>query len=139
MTLVALLAMTTCAWAQVTEVTPTPHKNEWTFAMPDYDIELEIEYETELAPDSMAIKKLTSSSLENGTLTLNFEDADEIEAGKPYLVKVPTTFSFAATPFAGIKSLTIKKAALRRISRLWSSIGVGSCFLRCFYDKEQNL
>ncbi|GEM_PF-1766992 len=34
------------------------------------------------------IKELaTSSNLNNGTLTLNFEDATTIEAGKPYLVK----------------------------------------------------
>ena len=34
------------------------------------------------------IKELaTSSNLSNGTLTLNFEDATTIEAGKPYLVK----------------------------------------------------
>ena len=138
------------------DVTPTENRNEWTITMPGSDIELEVEYETELAlnevddntatlaewngyeadvtltrtlaagvwntlavpfnvsaatiaiinaslaPNSMVIKKLASTSLENGTLTLNFEDANEIEAGKPYLVKVPTAFSFAATPFAGI-------------------------------------
>ena len=137
-------------------VTPTANKNEWTFQMPAYDVEVNVEYETALAlnevddntatlaewngyeadvtltrtlaagmwntlavpfdvssatiaminatlaPNSMVIKKLASSSLDNGTLTLNFEDANEIEAGKPYLVKVPTTFAFAATPFAGI-------------------------------------
>jgi hypothetical protein len=55
-----------------------------------------------LAPNSMVIKKLASTSLQNGTLTLNFEDANEIEAGKPYLVKVPSEFKFATTPFAGI-------------------------------------
>lgn len=39
------------------------------------------------------IKELaTSSNLNNGTLTLNFEDATTIEAGKPYLVKwMPAT------------------------------------------------
>ena len=39
------------------------------------------------------IKELaTSSNLNNGTLTLNFEDATTIEAGKPYLVKwIPAT------------------------------------------------
>jgi len=137
-------------------VTPTGTKNQWTFQMPAYDVEVNVEYETaltlseeadnaatlkewdgyeadvtltrtlsdaswntlavpfnvssatialinaSLAPNSMTIKKLASTSLQNGTLTLNFEDADEIEAGKPYLVKVPTTFAFAATPFAGI-------------------------------------
>ena len=33
------------------------------------------------------VKALDSSSFVNGTLTLNFEDATTIEAGKPYLVK----------------------------------------------------
>ena len=33
------------------------------------------------------LKALDSSSFANGTLTLNFKDATEIEAGKPYIVK----------------------------------------------------
>jgi hypothetical protein len=33
------------------------------------------------------VKTLASSSFAGGTLTLNFEDATTIEAGKPYLVK----------------------------------------------------
>lgn len=37
------------------------------------------------------IKTLTSSSFAEGVLTLNFEDATEIEAGKPYIVKWPFT------------------------------------------------
>lgn len=32
------------------------------------------------------VKTLSSTSFSNGTLTLNFEDANSIEAGKPYLV-----------------------------------------------------
>ena len=41
-------------------------------------------------PDGWTVKQLTSSELNSstGTLTLNFDDATEIEAGKPYLVKV---------------------------------------------------
>ena len=34
------------------------------------------------------VKELVSSTLADGTLTLNFSDATSIEAGKPYLVKV---------------------------------------------------
>lgn len=37
------------------------------------------------------IKELTSSSYADGKLTLNFEEADYIEAGKPYLVRWPFT------------------------------------------------
>lgn len=39
------------------------------------------------------IKKLSTTSVTEGTLTLNFEDATSIEAGKPYLVKVLSTIS----------------------------------------------
>lgn len=71
-------------------------------------------YNTFSVPFSMAIpsgwtvKELSSSSFAAGTLTLNFANATEIEAGKPYLVKVsanvvnPTfddvTVSSATTP-----------------------------------------
>ena len=37
--------------------------------------------------DNATVKTLASSSFDHGTLTLNFEDATRIEAGKPYLVK----------------------------------------------------
>ena len=122
------------------EVTPTANKNEWTFQMPAYDVELEIEYETALALNEAtdntatlaewngyeadvtltrtlqtggwntvalpfsadttamytlaasmgitAVKELKSATLENGTLTLNFNNATSLVAGKPYLVKV---------------------------------------------------
>ena len=39
------------------------------------------------------IKKLRTTSVTEGTLTLNFEDATIIESGKPYLVKVLSTIS----------------------------------------------
>ncbi|MBQ6768842.1 MAG: hypothetical protein IJP46_09315 [Prevotella sp.] len=37
--------------------------------------------------DGATVKTLSSSSFSNGTLTLNFTDANSIEAGKPYIVK----------------------------------------------------
>ena len=37
--------------------------------------------------DHATVKKLSSATQSGGTLTLNFEDATSIEAGKPYLVK----------------------------------------------------
>ena len=37
--------------------------------------------------DNATVKTLASSSFDHGTLTLNFEDATRIEAGKPYIVK----------------------------------------------------
>ena len=39
-------------------------------------------------PTGWTVKELSSATLENSTLTLNFQDATSIEAGKPYLVKV---------------------------------------------------
>ena len=40
-----------CLWVASDPLyaTPTGNKNEWTLDMPDYDVELEVEYETELA------------------------------------------------------------------------------------------
>ena len=37
--------------------------------------------------EGATVKTLSSSALSDGTLTLNFEDVTEIEAGKPYIVK----------------------------------------------------
>ena len=113
------------------ELTKTA-EGEWTLAeMPAFDVELEVEYYTELKEDEAidydaigstadiwlsrtlktgswntfaspvaidadqltalgitAVKQLSTSSFSEGVLTLNFADATEIEAGKPYLVKV---------------------------------------------------
>ena len=46
----------------------------------------------------MSVKQLASTTLENEgkTLKLNFEDANEMVAGTPYLVKVSTDFDFSA-------------------------------------------
>ena len=49
-----------------------------TFAVP-FDID---------TPDGWTVKELKSSTLADGTLTLSFGNAQGIEAGKPYLVKV---------------------------------------------------
>ena len=53
-------------------------------------------------------KKLVSSSLTDGILTLNFEDAENIEAGKPYLVKVSADLSFKDNTF---NSFIVSKTA----------------------------
>jgi len=53
----------------------------------------------------MSVKQLASTSLANDgkTLMLNFEDAQTIEAGKPYLVKVTSDFDFSAQALPGIE------------------------------------
>ena len=158
--IIALLCLAVSStWAQdpAITVTPTANANEWTFLMPDYDVEVGVVYDTELALNeetdnaaaldewdgyeadvtltrtlqtggwntlalpfnveaatlaainaklammsgSMTVKELTSSSFENGTLTLNFANATSIKAGTPYLVKVTTPVALASMPFAG--------------------------------------
>ena len=67
-------------------LTRTLNADGWnTFAVP-FDISSE-----ELADMGMTAKELTGSSFFDGELTLNFADAESIEAGKPYLVKVAET------------------------------------------------
>ena len=52
---------------------------------------------------AMEVKLLTSTSISGETIYLNFEDAQTIEAGKPYLVKVTSDFDFSAQAFPGIE------------------------------------
>lgn len=52
-------------------------------------------------PSGWTVKELSSTSLNDGTLTLNFTNALSIEAGKPYLVKVTTNANLSSTPFMG--------------------------------------
>jgi hypothetical protein len=126
--------------------TPTGNKNEWAFEMPDYDVELEIEYETDLTLSEetdntatlaawdgcdaivtmqrtlqagswntltlpydipagslgLTVKKLTGATLTDGTLNLTFEDANSLEAGKPYLVKVNSDLDFSTLAVANV-------------------------------------
>lgn len=49
---------------------------------------------------SLTVKQLDSSELSGETLTLNFKDATEMEAGKPYLVKVSKDVNLATLPAA---------------------------------------
>lgn len=140
----------------VITVTPTANAKEWTFTMPAYNVEVGVEYETELALSeaddntatlaewdgyeaditltrtltagmwitlavpfsistanyaalqtmltaqggSIMVKQLSSSELNDNTLTLNFADATSIEAGKPYLVKVSNNLNLATLPAA---------------------------------------
>ena len=52
-------------------------------------------------PSGWTVKKLTGSALSAGALTLNFDDAGSIEAGKPYLVKVDDTVTNPT--FSGVR------------------------------------
>lgn len=51
----------------------------------------------------MDVKELTSTSITDQTIFLNFADANEIEAGKPYLVKVTSDFDFSAQALPNIE------------------------------------
>ena len=52
-------------------------------------------------PDGWTVKELTSATFADGTLTLNFDNAASIEAGKPYLVKVAANTDLSTAPFTG--------------------------------------
>ena len=52
-------------------------------------------------PDGWTVKELSSASFADGTLTLNFANAANIEAGKPYLVKVAANTDLSTAPFTG--------------------------------------
>ncbi|MCR4808926.1 MAG: InlB B-repeat-containing protein [Prevotella sp.] len=145
-------------YAQWTALPAVNHSanNTWAIAeMPAYDVELEMEYYTELlesndnstlltslngetadlwlgrtlqtggwntfcvpfsmtlanfktaiGDDQVQVKELSSSVLSGETLTLNFDDAESIVAGTPYLVKV--TDAVANPTFNGV---TISKTA----------------------------
>ena len=53
-------------------------------------------------PSGWTVKELSSTSLSQGVLTLNFATASSIEAGKPYLVKVNATTNLAASAITGV-------------------------------------
>ena len=52
---------------------------------------------------NVTVKELSGSSLSNGVLTMTFADAQAIEAGKPYLVKVAEDIDLSLLPFKGVK------------------------------------
>ena len=60
-------------------------------------------------PSGWTVKELSSASLSEGVLTLNFADASSIEAGKPYLVKVSEDTDLSTAAFTGV---TISKNAV---------------------------
>lgn len=53
-------------------------------------------------PSGWTVKELSSASLSEGVLTLNFATASSIEAGKPYLVKVDATTDLSASAITGV-------------------------------------
>ena len=65
-------------------------------------------WNTFAAPFSMAIpagwtvKELESATLESSTLTLNFQPAESLVAGKPYLVKVTADADLSAAAYTGV-------------------------------------
>jgi len=80
-------------WFDVT-LKRTLSAGSWnTFAVP-FDVE---------TPDGWTVKSLESSSLEDGVLTLTFADAQGIEAGQPYLVKVEKDVDLSEQTFVGVK------------------------------------
>ena len=132
------------AYTEGVELTKNPDGTWSLAATPAFDVELEVEYETDLAlsettdnsaaltewdgyeadvtltrtlsagsyntfaaqfstaiPEGWTVKELTSATFADGTLTLNFDNAASIEAGKPYLVKVAANTDLSTAPFTG--------------------------------------
>lgn len=53
-----------------------------------------------------AVKELTGATLTDGTLNLTFEEAESIEAGKPYLVMVQSDFDFSTLALSEVVKAT---------------------------------
>jgi len=62
------------------------------------------DFKTAIGDDQVQVKELASSSLTGETLTLNFDDAASIVAGKPYLVKISlgSNVDLSTVPFNGV-------------------------------------
>lgn len=83
-------------------LTRTLQPGSWnTFAVP-FDLGSD-----ELAARGITAKELTGSSFVDGALTLTFENAESIKAGKPYLVQVE-----AAMENPTFENVTVKKEAV---------------------------
>jgi hypothetical protein len=73
-------------------------KNGWnTFAAPIAITDLEGTF-----GQGVKVKQLISSTLTGGTLKLTFADADQIEPGKPYFVRVNETVNLKSCVFEGV-------------------------------------
>lgn len=108
-------------------------KGSWnTFAVPFDMSDAQIaEINVQLQPfgSSLKIKELVSSELSDDNLTLNFDDATSIEAGKPYLVKVPADFSLANIPFTNVEvsnvPVTVKSDVVDFVPTLGKTLVTG--------------
>ena len=78
MTLALAFTGALASWAQDEYVTVTKNgdANEWTFEMPDADVELEIEYYTDAELDQMAADEVIAKITAIGTVTYTPESAD---------------------------------------------------------------
>jgi hypothetical protein len=78
-------------------LTRTLSAGSWnTFAVP-------FAISTDLTTLGITAKQLVSSTFADGVLTLNFADASSIEAGKPYLVKVPAALNLGSIVFDAVE------------------------------------
>jgi len=76
------------------------------------------------------VKAFTGSSLSGSTLTLDFADAQAIEAGKPYLVKVSEDVDLGTQSIEGVtvsaEAVTVESASVDFIPTLGSTTITGS-------------
>ena len=84
MTLALAFTGALASWAQDEYVTVTKNgdANEWTFEMPDADVELEIEYYTDAELDQMAADEVIAKITAIGTVTYTPESKALIDAAR---------------------------------------------------------
>ena len=84
MTLALAFTGALASWAQDEYVTVTKNgdANEWTFEMPDADVELEIEYYTDAEVDQMAADEVIAKITAIGTVTYTPESKALIDAAR---------------------------------------------------------
>jgi hypothetical protein len=118
--IIALLCLAVSStWAQdpVIDVTPTANANEWTFLMPDYDVEVGVVYDTELAlneeTDNAAALDEWDGYEADVTLTRT------LATGGWNTLAVP--FSIDATSFAGLQALLTTQGGSITLKQLSSS------------------
>ena len=114
--IIALLCLAVSStWAQdpVIDVTPTANANEWTFLMPDYDVEVGVVYDTELAlseeTDNAATLEEWDGYEADVTLTRTLQTGGWNTLALPFNVEATTLSAINAQLALASGSMTVKE------------------------------
>lgn len=99
------------------DVTPTANANEWTFLMPAYDVEVNVEYETALALSEETDNAATLAEWDGYEADVTLTRT--LAAGGWNTLAVP--FSIDATSFAGLQALLTTQGGSITLKQLSSS------------------